>query len=88
MATKMTKFIPTRRRRRRARSGSGGHQSRGSEGEGGGRHAPTRPATDHHNVIDGVDGVAGCEGVSEDAGVAGLRPNAEELHRVTAVLYC
>jgi len=66
----------------------GGHQSRGSEGEGGGRHAPTRPAADHHNVIDSVDGVAGCEGVSEDAGVAGLRPNAEELHRVTAVLYC
>jgi len=77
MATKMTKFIPTRQRRRRAR-----------EGEGGGRHAPTRPAADHHNVIDSVDGVAGCEGVSEDAGVAGLRPNAEELHRVTAVLYC
>ena len=30
--------------------GSGGHTSRGKEGEGGGRHAPTGPAADHHNV--------------------------------------
>ena len=34
--------------------------------------------------LDGVDGVAVRGGVGEDAGVAGLHPDVEELHRVTA----
>ena len=34
--------------------------------------------------LDGVDGVRGRGGVGEDAGVAGLHRDVEELHRVAA----
>lgn len=34
--------------------------------------------------LDGVDGVRGCGGVGEDAGVAGFHRDVEELHSVAA----
>lgn len=51
----------------------------GSERAGGGRWLLTGVVP-----LDGVDGVAGSGGVGEDAGVAGLHRDVEELHRVAA----